>query len=202
MFGWRNCVFEYCSREALFAFNLNQQAIYCYDHREPDTILVTRIKCNYLRCKEKIIVKEDWKDKKNFFCEKHSLVTLSEVESKSNNRCKYGEGCRRIAKYSFSKNTIPLRCDDHKNEHDVYVTKRKCKKNFCGKRAEYAFPGSTSMYCKDHYKENMIDVHENSSLFTKSKSKSSIDNAIKSLIIETNENNYNTSIELKELFYT
>jgi hypothetical protein len=144
---------------------------------------------------------EDWKNQKIIFCEKHSFTTLPEIELKSNNRCKYGDGCRRIAKYSFSKNTTPVWCEDHKNENDVYVIRRKCKKKFCGKKAEYAFPGSTSLYCKDHSKENMINVHENSRLFTKSKSKS-IDSAIKSLIIETNENNYNTSIALKELFCT
>ena len=201
MIGRRNCVFEQCTREALFAFNLNQQAIYCYDHREPDTIFVSRIKCKHPRCKERIFLTEDWKNEKFIFCEKHSFITLPEIEFKSNNRCKYGDGCRRIAKYSFSKNTTPVWCEDHKNENDVYVIRRKCKNKFCSKMAQYALPGTTSMYCKDHSKENMINVHENSKLFTQSKRKC-IDKAIKSLIIETNENNYNTSIALKELFCT
>lgn len=195
----QKCIFEQCQREAFYAFNLNQDPIYCYNHKEDDTIVVSTLRCQYPKCKEKLFI--NGKFDKEIYCQKHIVIPLQLRNSRSNNRCIYAGGCRRIAKFANSNHQKALWCDDHKHEDDFFVINRICKKNLCCKEALYAFPGSTSMYCEEHRKNNMVIVKDNICLFTKTKIKT-IDNAIKSLIIETNENNFNTSIALKELFYT
>lgn len=176
----RRCVFEECYKRAIFAFNVNQEAIYCIEHRESDTIPVCKVYCKYLSCKKRAKQEEN-----NSLCEKHSEKQQEKVEidSLKKIRCKHSPWCRRIAKYARNMELTPLWCEDHKEPGDICVDKTKCKNKFCNQEATHYYNGKKMLYCINHFNK-----------------KEKFDNKIKK-VLQKDTQKVPPTVALKELFY-
>lgn len=172
----RRCVFEDCYKRAVFAFNYNQEPIYCIDHRESDTIPVCKVYCKYLSCK-----KRAKKEENNSLCEKQQEKV--EIDTLKKIRCKYAPWCRRIAKYAKNMELTPLWCEDHKQLTDVCINKTKCKNKFCNEEATHCYNGKKMLYCVKHFDK-----------------KEKFDNKIRK-VLQKDTQKVPSIVELKELFY-
>ena len=177
-YNMRRCVFEDCYKRAVFAFNINQEAIYCIEHRESDTITVCKVYCKYLNCK-----KRAKKEENNSLCEKHNKQEKVEIDYLKKLRCKHVPWCRRIAKYTQNIELIPLWCEDHKQPGDICVDKIKCKNKFCNQEATHYYNEKKMLYCIKHFNK-----------------KEKFDNKIKK-VLQKEIQKVPLTVALKEIFY-
>ena len=188
------CVIEHCKQKPIYAFNHYQKPIYCIDHREDDTVPIVFVQCKYPRCKETVLYKNSWKNETEAICFSHSTIISEQKKEIHARRCKYENGCRRIAKYAYKEEQNPIWCYDHKDQNAVLVTPKKCRNNFCNKEGKYAYVGMLSRYCEDHAKEDMLFIQPRVI-----NAKKKLHKEIKNLI-QNKEEKVCISIELQELF--
>ena len=75
-------------------------------------------------------------------------------------KCKK-KGCNKQSSYNVPEETRPILCKEHKLNRmiDVVNRNKNCQHEACRKRASFNVAGEKAMFCDDHKKKNMVDVH-------------------------------------------
>lgn len=75
-------------------------------------------------------------------------------------KCKK-KGCEKQSSYNVPEENNPILCKEHKLDRmiDVVNRNKNCQHKACRKRASFNVPDERAIFCNDHKKENMVDVH-------------------------------------------
>lgn len=164
------CLYEKCTKSAVYGINLTERATVCGNHRTEDMINVTGYYCIKENCNTLATYNKNGKGAPTW-CIVHGLEVGESLRVRDDN-C-INEDCNKRASFNYN-GMKPIYCKEHaleinKNEHDynklddenyiIDVVHNKCLITECFIRACFNKSNETKgIYCYDHKEENMINV--------------------------------------------
>lgn len=164
------CLYEKCTKKAIYGINLTERAKLCGDHRTKDMVNVTGYYCINENCNTLATYNKNGKGAPTW-CIIHGLEVGESLRVRDDN-C-INEDCNKRASFNYN-GMKPIYCKEHaleinKNEHDynklddenyiIDVVHNKCSITDCFIRACFNKSNETKgIYCYEHKETDMIDV--------------------------------------------
>jgi hypothetical protein len=143
-----------CKVTPSYNYESETKAIFCYNHKLENMILVRGKFCIFQKCK--CLPNYNYTNEtKPLYCGKHKLQNMVNITSK---RCLI-ENCDKFPSFNFLGQIIPLYCYEHKIENMIDIKHKKCAFENCIIRPNFNYKDEKNgLYCFEHKLENMIDV--------------------------------------------
>lgn len=114
------CQYPECEKQPTYGIPNTKEALFCVSHKEIDHINLKDNRCDYPNCET--IASLGLLYSKKTRCGKHKTPNMY---SKNHPKCLYSD-CEETPCYTDKLDSYPLRCEDHKLDNDINISKSTC----------------------------------------------------------------------------